>query len=109
MIPVPSKARLEELFTITVTWKAFEKSLGFGEKVASATVTICAHRDTDDDDICEWVFQDTNKYQGSFWDLIEPLLPENRTHTALSVGDEVTVNGRTYRCEGAGWLEVVSQ
>lgn len=94
---------MSKTFTIKVTWKAFEKSLGFGESVASVTVQYKAHEETDDTDICEWVFQDTNKYQGSFWDLVEPLLPENRTHTALSVGDEVEVNGITYRCEGADW------
>jgi hypothetical protein len=94
---------MSKTFTIKVTWKAFEKSLGIGESVASVTVSYKADEDTDDIEICERVFQDTNKYQGSFWDLVEPLLPENRTHTALSVGDEVEVNGIIYRCEGAGW------
>jgi hypothetical protein len=93
-------------YNIKVTWKAFEKSLGLGEKVASVAVSYEAHEETDDTGICELVFKDTNKYQGSFWDLIEPLLPENRTHTALSVGDEVEVNGIVYRCEGAGWQPV---
>jgi hypothetical protein len=97
---------MKSVFNITVTWKAFEKSLGIGEAVTSATVSYEAHHETDDTDICEWVFRDTNKYQGSFWDLVEPLLPENRTHTALSVGDEVEVNGIIYRCEGAGWQPV---
>ena len=93
-------------YNIKVTWKAFEKSLGLGEKVASVAVSYKMNEETDDTDICELVFQDTNKYRGSFWDLIEPLLPENRTHTALSVGDEVEVNGIIYRCEGAGWQPV---
>lgn len=97
---------MSSVFNIKVTWKAFEKSLGIGEAVASVAVSYEAHEDTSDTDICERVFQDTNKYQGSFWDLIEPILPENRTHTALSVGDEVEVNGIVYRCEGAGWQPV---
>ncbi len=97
---------MSSVFTIKVIWKAFEKSLGIGERVASVEVSYEASEDMGDIEICERVFQDTNKYQGSFWNLIEPLLPETRTHTALSVGDEVEVNGITYRCEGAGWQPV---
>lgn len=94
-----------DTYNIKVTWKAFEKSLGLGEAVASVAVSYKAES-AGDIEICEQVFQDTNKYRGSFWDLIEPVLPDNRTHTALSVGDEVEVNGIVYRCEGAGWEPV---
>jgi hypothetical protein len=31
------------------------------------------------------------------------MLSPDRTHTALSVGDEVTVDDVTFRCEPAGW------
>jgi hypothetical protein len=44
------------------------------------------------------------------WKKIEPALDPNRTHTSLSIGDEVTLNNdgieKTYRCETSGWLEV---
>ena len=78
---------------ITITWQAF------GEPT-SATIDWY----TDDPlDTCEKVFRDTNLYQGTLWNVLEPFLPYNRTHTALSVGDSVTVQGTTYLCEGSGW------
>jgi hypothetical protein len=56
---------------------------------------------------CEEIFSNTNNYSGSLWSVIEPLLPANRTHTALSVGDEITISNlyssRTYRCDDFGW------
>jgi hypothetical protein len=88
---------------VTVTWKAF------GEPT-SATIWF-----RNDDyppatplGVCAMLFSQTNLYKGHLWDLLETVLPENRTHTALSVGDEVTVDGVTHRCQPVGWLEVVT-
>lgn len=86
---------------ITVIWKAF------GEPT-QATVKWAGTADVSDRTICEFVFRDTNIYFGDFWNLIEPVLPEDRTHTALSVGDEVEVNGKRFRCEAVGWQEVTA-
>jgi hypothetical protein len=61
-----------------------------------------------DDEVLDAVFHATNTYSGSLWNLIEPRLSERRTHTALSVGDEVEVDGRTYRCDPVGWSAVPS-
>lgn len=91
--------------TITITWKAFANSLSLSEKVTSATIETNRIQG-DGIAIAEAVFRDTNTYQGVLWDLLEPLLPENRTHTALSVGDEVTVNGTTFQCASIGWVEL---
>lgn len=91
--------------TITITWKAFANSLSLSEKVTSATIETNRIQG-DGIAIAEAVFRDTNLYQGVLWDLLEPLLPENRTHTALSVGDEVTVNGTTFQCASIGWVEL---
>jgi hypothetical protein len=52
---------------------------------------------------CNKVFEDTNKYQGALWNVLEPLLPQDRTHTALSVGDTVTINGIVFTCAPMGW------
>jgi hypothetical protein len=53
------------------------------------------------------VFAQTNCYAGSLWEKLEPVLPANRTHTALSVGDEVAISKEgvaiTYRCDNFGW------
>lgn len=58
--------------------------------------------------VLEGIFENTNLYSGPFWNRIEPALPRNRRHTALSVGDEVTIDGTTYRCEDIGWSVVSS-
>lgn len=91
--------------TITVTWKAFKDSVSTFEKVTSATIETNRIQG-DGIAIAEAVFRDTNMYQGVLWDLLEPVLPENRTHTALSVGDEVTVDGHTYQCASIGWVQL---
>lgn len=55
-----------------------------------------------DQRICEDVFTNTNLYSGPLWDLMQPL-PLNRTHTSISVGDYVVIDGRMYRCASVGW------
>lgn len=52
--------------------------------------------------ICEKIFEATNLYEGTLWEILQPL-PEKRTHTALSVGDYVSVDGQMYRCASFGW------
>jgi hypothetical protein len=84
---------------IKITWKAFsdsalrpETSVEFDTELFVAPLAFC-----------DMVFRATNVYSGALWDLIQPMLSPDRTHTALSVGDEVTVDNVTYRCEHAGW------
>ena len=83
--------------TITITWKAF------GEPTSA---TFMMDIEATAREICNRVFRDTNLYQGLMWNAVELLLPEERTHTALSVGDEVTVDGVVFRCEPEGWSEL---
>jgi hypothetical protein len=86
---------------IKVTWKAFGESVIHNEYITSVEFDL----DTEDSAlaICERVFHDTNTYNGSLWDIIENLLWEDRTHTALSVGDVVEVDGQAFRCASIGW------
>lgn len=84
-------------YQVTITWCAFGKP-------TSATVTLNAGCDIPDDMVCESVFHATNTYSGAVWDKVQAVMPAERTHTALSVGDTVTVDGRTYVCASAGWL-----
>lgn len=99
---------------ITVVWSMWhdldylvnELRLMGRQPVSSVTITL----DTPDcfipDDlaICEGIFEETNLYSGNtFWPLLEPVLPEHRSHTALSVGDYVVVEDRSYRCDSVGW------
>jgi hypothetical protein len=59
-----------------------------------------------DEDIAEQVFMATNRYSGELWSIIEPLLPAQRGHTALSIGDLVEVDGVAYRCEPVGFQAI---
>lgn len=101
--------------TITVTWKAFSNDDPKRMKVfadagrkpeVSKTIETNTTEGVPPEAICEMVFRDTNVYDGSLWALLQPL-PEERTHTALSVGDEVTIDGRIFRCMDIGFAEVL--
>ena len=59
-----------------------------------------------DENVAELVFSSTNRYAGELWAVIEPLLPPARPHTALSMGDFVEVDGKSYRCEPVGFKAV---
>lgn len=78
---------------VTITWKAFGKP-------TDATIML---EDMADLAICEELFKATNIYSGWLWDALQRNIPTNRTHTALSVGDEVTIDGTIYRCAPIGW------
>ena len=94
---------------LRITHKAFAhvvKEDDAEEPVSTLVVEWAAADDLSDWQVCEAVFHQTNTYRGDLWDAIQPLLSPRRTHTALSVGDEVTVRGTTYRCEPAGWQAV---
>lgn len=84
--------------TLKITWQAFGPSHSAELEIDDMQVTPVT--------LCDMVFRDTNTYSGALWDLIEPKLPEGRSHTALSVGDLVTVDGVKYRCEHVGWDRV---
>jgi len=90
--------------TIIITWNSFTKPT----QSASATISFDYNAEVfSHNQICDIVFEQTNLYQGALWNVLEPALPDNRTHTALSVGDEVTIynhnTGFTYRCNPFGW------
>jgi hypothetical protein len=85
---------------ITITYKAFCRDDVPTRQATSKTVHY--HTALSDLAICEKAFRETNTYSGYLWDALQPL-PENRTHTSLSVGDEVDVDGNTYRCADIGW------
>lgn len=88
--------------TITVTWKAFPRE-GIAERhETSRTIEFHAGAGITDQAICEMVFRDTNLYSGTFWEWLQPL-PEDRTHTALSVGDTVAIDDRVWKCADFGF------
>lgn len=56
--------------------------------------------------LLEALFHATNMAEGLYWQVLEPVLPPDRTHTSLSVGDYVAVEDRVYRCAFFGWDRV---
>jgi hypothetical protein len=84
---------------VTITWKAFGND---------ESLVLMLDDEMSDLKICDRLFHETNVYFGRIWDALQPL-PENRTHTALSVGDEVTIDDVIYRCEPAGWSVVSAE
>jgi hypothetical protein len=98
---------------ITIIYSAFnlgvdeinaQRPTGSRQVVKDATahvVGIPECFEAEDNVILEALFENTNLYHGPFWDRLR--LPENRTHTAISVGDRVLIDGREYECAAIGW------
>lgn len=87
--------------TIEITWSAFAN---FGKPVTSAKFEFELGKDESDLEFCERVFANTNTYQGRVWDALQSVIPAERSHTALSVGDKVSIDGRTYDCAPVGFV-----
>lgn len=97
---------------VRVSWKAFSdpRRAEAGLKVFPVEVVevmMPEFNNWKDSDILNKVYQDTNLYNGIFWDILEEVLPKNRSHTALSIDDEVGIirgdGMRVYRCADTGW------
>lgn len=94
--------------TLEITWTGNEHLPAAyqtpGRHTSSLAIIVEHEAGTESDlQLCELVFAETNTYSGSLWDRIEPLLPETRTHTALSVGDLVRIDDRVYKCASVGF------
>lgn len=98
---------------ITVSWVAFAhqaETLKQANKIPDAKLAFeteipAAMFDTE---ILELLFEQTNLYAGDVWSkYFEGKMPENRSHTALSVGDMVTIerdgDKSVYVCQDLGW------
>ena len=97
---------------ITIKWTAFKhQAVALAErgKIGNAEMTFevpTDHYELDGDDMVwlEYLFECTNLYQGAIWKLfLDGKMPEDRSHTALSVGDQVVLDGRAYGCAMTGW------
>ena len=91
---------------IKITWKAFGNKPERNRYIASLAFEAPAVFSNDVNDTLNLICADTNLYQGFFWNLIEKDLPANRTHTALSIGDEVEVNGQVYVVGDFGFIKI---
>jgi len=101
---------------VKITWKAF------GNKVEQGRFVSSVHFDLYDitestESILNSIYKATNlqseladfgakPFEIYLWNVIEPRLAKDRTHTSLSVGDEIEINGQVYVCADFGWVKV---
>jgi len=100
---------------IKITWKAFGDKPERGRFISSVELEL-PKQVSDDFRICEAIYRVTN-LQGeltdfgaslaeiNLWEKIESLLSPTRTHTSLSIGDEVEIDGRAYVCADLGFIK----
>jgi hypothetical protein len=108
MVVVHHTKKGHHMNTGTIYWKAFPEDKDAGRFHSSVTL-LFGDMDTSEenhDAICEAIFMATNMYTGRLWEQIEPQLASYRTHTALSVGDEIRIGVKLYRVEPMGFSEV---
>lgn len=105
-----------ETTKIKITWKAFGEKPERGKFITSVELEL-PKQVSDDISICEGIYEVTNlqselaefgKSQAkiALWEKIESKLSPVRTHTSLSVGDEVEIDGRAYVCADLGFERI---
>lgn len=92
---------------VTITWKAFGDRPESNRYISSATFQVNGILDTvQNNTLLEAIYTATNlkseladfgysPAEVQLWKTIESVLPENRTHTSLSVGDTIRID-RSY-------------
>jgi hypothetical protein len=89
---------------IAITWKAFGDRPEVNRYVSTVEFEADFEITAENlDTFLEVVYAQTNTYRGNFWNIIEPLLSPTRTHTALSVGDEIAIDDKTYKVADCGF------
>lgn len=100
--------------TIKLTYKAFGNIPQRNKEITSVEFDVESGT-TSDLDLMNLLYEATNlqdelhAFGGSntasfkVWKMIEPLLSPNRTHTSLSIDDEIKINDRTYRITHTGF------
>lgn len=92
---------------VKITWKAFGDKPEQGRFISSVEFeTEFDITDENRDQFLNVVYQQTNFYSGNLWNLIEPKLSATRTHTSLSIGDEVEIDGIGYVVADFGFIKI---
>lgn len=92
---------------VKITWKAFGEKPAQGKFITSVEFeTEFAINDENRDQFFNVVYQQTNLYSGNLWNVIEPKLSPVRTHTAISIGDEIEIDGQVYICADFGFEKI---
>lgn len=90
---------------VKITWKAFGDKPEIGRFISSVEFETEFNID-DPQKICEVIYHVTNTYSGNLWDIIQPKLSLTRTHTSISVGDEIEIDGQVYICADFGFEKI---
>lgn len=95
---------------IKITWKAFGDKPEIWRFVSSVEFDFNGFAGQEagtiaHENIMNAIYQDTNCYSGLFWNKIEPMLSPTRTHTALSIGDEIEIDGTAYVVADFGFVK----
>jgi hypothetical protein len=92
---------------VKVTWKAFGDKPEIGRFISSVEFeTEFKIAEADVDQFLNVVYRTTNTYSGNLWQIIEPLLSKTRTHTSISIGDEIEIDGQVYICADFGFEKI---
>lgn len=92
---------------VKITWKAFGDKPEIGRFISSVEFeTEFKIEESNVDKFLEVVYHATNTYSGNLWQIIEPLLSKTCTHKAISVGDEITIDGQVYICADFGFEKI---
>ena len=113
---------------ITITWKAFGDRPEANRFVRSASIEITNQLESlTNEPLLETIYKVTNLQNDladfgahpleiALWESIKEVLPTDRTHTSLSVGDEIQINrtlasfieqdGPTYKVSDMGFVMV---
>lgn len=103
---------------IKINYKAFGNKIEQGRFVSSVEFDILDYKIPADKYglLLEAIYKATNlqgdledfgatAFEIYLWKVIEPRLAPNRTHTSLSIGDEIEIEGQVYVCADIGWLK----
>lgn len=91
---------------IEITWQAFGNKPERNRFVSSVTFeTEFDITDNNREEFFNVLYRNTNLYTGNLWNIIEPLLSPTRTHTALSIGDKIKVDGTSYLIADFGFIK----
>jgi len=92
---------------IEITWQAFGNKPERNRFISSVTFeTEFDITDANRDDFFNVLYRNTNLYNGNLWNIIEPLLSPTRTHTALSIGDKIKIDGIAYIISDCGFIKI---
>jgi hypothetical protein len=89
---------------IKITWQAFGNRPETNRFISSLEFNLDSS-EVSNEKLMDMIYRDTNLYSGPIWNAIEKLLPANRTHTALSIGDEIQINENSYIVADFGFIK----